>query len=277
MKYNIREIEELKEELEEVNKKLIELSKCNMIGVELNHKKFGKGKIISQNDFNIAIQFEKEQKQLKFPFIFVNGIVECSDNNVLEKMKEINTIQVKMENIQKEIKNKKNELNTLNLINDNKDEKPNLFAVTTGISYDYILETKIYCCKANRCKKICEYLGLYADKSIVKIAKIRKIIEAEKINGKLETTLIFGDKICDEDIKNIELYIKKGYELFGGDIGTEKHKYFIVDKFYNTDYKKISPNGIMEHKYFDLYKRLKIDKMPSIEELAEKLKDIEWK
>lgn len=33
----------------------------------------------------------------------------------------------------------------------------------------------------------------------------------------------------------------------------------------------------MEHKYFDLYKRLKIDKMPSIEELAEKLQDIEWK
>lgn len=37
MKYNIREIEELKEELEEVNKKLIELSKCNMIGVDLKN------------------------------------------------------------------------------------------------------------------------------------------------------------------------------------------------------------------------------------------------
>ena len=55
---------------EERSKKLIELSKCNMIGVELNHKKFGKGKIISQNDFNIVIQFEKEQKS-KFSNSFI--------------------------------------------------------------------------------------------------------------------------------------------------------------------------------------------------------------
>lgn len=270
------EIEELKEELEELNKKLVDLAKCNIIGVKLTHKKFGEGTIISQNGFSIVIQFEKEQRKLQFPFIFINGIVECDENNVLEKMKEINKMQIKMENIQKEIKNKENKLNELKQINDNKDENPNLFAVTTGISYNYILETKIYCCKTNRCKRICDYLGLYTDKAIVKIAKIKKIIEAEKINEKLKTSLIVGDKICDEDIKNIEQYIKKGYELFGGDIGKEKHKYFIVDKFYDTNYKKVSPHGIMEHKYFDLYKRLKLTEMPNIEELAEKLRYIEW-
>ena len=84
MKYNIREIEELKEELEEVNKKLIELSKCNMIGVELNHKKFGKGKIISQNDFNIVIQFEKEQKQLELNKQKLTGEFEINPDGSTE-------------------------------------------------------------------------------------------------------------------------------------------------------------------------------------------------
>ena len=68
------------------------------------------------------------------------------------------------------IKEKEIELNKQK----NKELNVNLFAVTTGISYEYILQTKIYCCKANRCKKICDYLGLYKDKSIIKIAKIRR-------------------------------------------------------------------------------------------------------
>ena len=32
----------------------------------------------------------------------------------------------------------------------------------------------------------------------------------------------------------------------------------------------------MEHKYFDLYDRLGVEKMPDIETLADKLQDIEW-
>ena len=71
-------------------------------------------------------------------------------------------------------------------------------------------------------------------------------------------------------------YINKGFNLFGGDIGKQKHKYFIVDKFYDTDYKKISNGGLMEHKYFDLYDKLGEEKMPNIEILADRLQEIEW-
>ena len=93
----------------------------------------------------------------------------------------------------------------------------NFFAVTTGIYYDYILQTKMYCCKSYRCRKICDYLGLYKDKSIVKIAKIQKIIEAEKVNGKIVANLQKGNDITEEDIISIDNYISKGLDLFSFD------------------------------------------------------------
>ena len=156
------------------------------------------------------------------------------------------------------------------------DENPNLFAVTTGTSYDYVVENNVYYCKAYRCKKTCDYLGLYKNKSIVKIAKIKKIIEAEVINGDLKTDLVVGDKITDDDIIKIEKCIDSGFKLFDCDIGSQKHKYFMVEEFYDTDYKKLSKGGLMEHKYFNLHNRLNIDKMPEISLIAEKLQEIEW-
>lgn len=70
--------------------------------------------------------------------------------------------------------------------------------------------------------------------------------------------------------------IEKGFELFNCNIGDQKHKYFIIDEFYDTDYKKNSFGGLQEHKYFDLNERLEKNIPTTIRELANKLKDIEW-
>lgn len=268
------ELEELNDELEELNIELRNIKDINLVGKEITHKKFGNGKVVHQNGYNVTIQFNGEEKNLQAPFIFANNIAECNDKEVKEILSKIYKIQenIKLVESQIMIKEKEIELNKQK----NKELNVNLFAVTTGISYEYILQTKIYCCKANRCKKICDYLGLYKDKSIIKIAKIIKIIEAEHINDKLVTQLVKGSTITDDDIEMIEEYINKGFNLFGGDIGKQKHKYFIVDKFYDTNYKKISNGGLMEHKYFDLYDKLGEEKMPNIEILADRLQEIEW-
>ncbi len=268
------ELEELNEELEELNNELNSLKYFNLVGLKIIHKKFGKGKVIKQNEYNVTIKFDIGEKNLQAPFMFANNIAECNDKIIKNNLSNIYKLQENIKSLESEIKMKEKEIE-LNK-SKNKILNVNLFAVTTGISYDYILQTKMYCCKSYRCKQICDYLGLYKDKSIVKIAEIKKIIEAERTNGKLVTQLVKGKEITNEDIAAIEEYINKGFDLFNCDIGSQKHKYFIVEKFYDTDYKKSSNGGLMEHKYFDLYDRLGVEKMPDIETLADKLQDIEW-
>lgn len=268
------ELEELKEELNELLNELNNIKNFNIVGLDINHNKFGKGKVLSQNEFSAKIKFANEEKTLQIPFIFANNIVECNDVNITRLLKHIYELQENIKSLETEIRLKEKEIELYK--QKNKVLNYNLFAVTTGISYDYILQTKIYCCKSYRCKQICDYLGLYKDKSIVKIAEIKKIIEAEVVNGKLTTVLIKGKDITDEEIEAIREYISKGFDLFNCDIGSQKHKYFIVEKFYDTDFRKISNGGLMEHKYFDLYDKLGVEKMPNIEIIADKLQDIVW-
>lgn len=85
----------------------MEVANYDLTGIELNHKKFGNGKIISQDGFRITIKFGNEKKKLQIPSIFVNKIVECRENYVLEKMQEINNIQKEIQHIEKEIKERK--------------------------------------------------------------------------------------------------------------------------------------------------------------------------
>lgn len=270
------ELEELKDEIDMLKKEISELSKHNLINLKINHKKFGIGKIIEQIGFIVTIEFENEKKKLKIPYIFSNNIVECEDKNVLDKMNKMTELENRIIDIEKEIQTKEYELTLIKNSFNYVDKNPNLFAVTTGTSFNDVVNMNIYYCKAYRCRKICEYLGLYNNKTIAKIGKIKKIIEAEKRNDKLITNVVFGEKITEEDIKLINKSIERGFELFNCNIGNEKHKYFIVDKFYNTDYRKSTPGGLMEHKYLDLYNRLGVKVMPNIEELADKLRDIEW-
>ena len=235
------ELEELKEELENLNAELDNNKNFNIVGINVKHKKFGNGKVVSQDEYNAKIKFENEEKTLQIPFIFANNIVECDDINLEKKIKHIYELLEKIKLVEKEIRIKEKEIEMNK--SKNKILNVNFFAVTTGISYDYIIQTKMYCCKSYRCKKICDYLGLYKDKSIVKIAKIQKIIEAEKVNGKIVADLQKGNDITEEDIISIDNYISKGLDLFSFDIGSQKHKYFIVDKFYDTDFKKVSNGG----------------------------------
>ena len=270
------ELEELKDEIDMLKKEISKLSKYNLINLKINHKKFGIGKIIEQIDFIVTIEFENEKKKLKFPYIFSNNIVECEDKNVLDKMNKMTELENRIIDIEKEIKTKEYELTLIKNSFDYVDKNPNLFAVSVGISFDEVIRTKMYYCKAYKCKRICDYLGLYKNKSIIKIGKIKKIIEAYMLDDNLVTDLVSGESIKEEDINLIKASIEKGIELFNCNIGDQNHKYFIIDEFYDTDYKKNSFGALQQNKYFDLNERLKNNIPTTIQELANKLRDIEW-
>lgn len=62
----------------------------------------------------------------------------------------------------------------------------------------------------------------------------------------------------------------------GYDLRTVEHRYFFVEQFYETDFKKISSGGSMGTRIFDLPALLGSDETPEVEQLAELLKDKSW-
>ena len=62
-------------------------------------------------------------------------------------------------------------------------------------------------------------------------------------------------------------------KLLMDDLKIIKHRYFFVEKFYETDFMKITPKAPMGTRIFDLTQVLDTNDVPSIEELAQKLKD----
>jgi len=62
----------------------------------------------------------------------------------------------------------------------------------------------------------------------------------------------------------------------GYDLRTIEHRYFFVEKFYETDFKKITPRAPMGSRVFDLTQILGTDDLPNTEEMAERLKNETW-
>lgn len=60
------------------------------------------------------------------------------------------------------------------------------------------------------------------------------------------------------------------------DLRTIEHRYFFVDKFYETDFKKITPRAPMGTRIFDLTQVLGMEDIPETEELALRLMDENW-
>lgn len=53
-------------------------------------------------------------------------------------------------------------------------------------------------------------------------------------------------------------------------------KYFFIDKFYETNFKKITPRASMGTRVFDLTQILETENLPEIQEIAELLKAKTW-
>ena len=76
-----------------------------------------------------------------------------------------------------------------------------------------------------------------------------------------------------EHAKKIDKAIEDGkkYEYV-----LDSTRYFFVDKFYETDFPKITPRAPMGSRMFDLTEVLQIDKLPKTEEIAGLLKQKSW-
>lgn len=63
---------------------------------------------------------------------------------------------------------------------------------------------------------------------------------------------------------------------YGYDLRTVKHRYFFAEKFYEMDYKKVTPGGCMGTRIFDLAEILGVAEMPDISQIAYALNQKTW-
>lgn len=119
------------------------------------------------------------------------------------------------------------------------------------------------------------YIGLYMDKSVRAIGKLVKTVLAKEENGKIVFTSENNGEPTEEEKERIKEAISRS-EKYSYDLKSIPHRYFIVEKFYPTDFKKSSKNAIQKSKFFNLADMLGYVEMPSTEQIAKDLDGKIW-
>lgn len=145
-----------------------------------------------------------------------------------------------------------------------------------GISYDYNLESGVYYDRDYRKFKAHQYLALYKNKAVRAVGKIQAIIGCKKMDdGKYFYEEIEGE-VTEERKNKIQEAIEHAKNEYGWML--DSHNYFFVDKFYETEFVKVSKGSAMGTRIFDLSGLIglkeKID--ISAEEVASKLNGKSW-
>lgn len=141
-------------------------------------------------------------------------------------------------------------------------------------TFDFNKENNVYYHDADRGYSPYAYLGLYKQKSLRLIGKVCAIITAIEKDGEIQYEAVLGD-VTNERKDTIVKAMEDAFS-YGYDLKNYKHKYFFVDKFYETDFRKVSKGGAMGAKIFDLTEILKSDSLPEVDQIAEILKDKTW-
>lgn len=143
-----------------------------------------------------------------------------------------------------------------------------------GTTLDFNISENVYYDNAERGFRAHDTLGLYKNKSVRAIGKVIARITAIETEQGIKYDAEFGE-LTDERKAIIEKAMFDG-DSHGYDLRTIKHRYFFVDKFYETDFAKISPRAPMGTRIFDLTQVLGTEIIPDTKELAQVLMTKNW-
>lgn len=154
---------------------------------------------------------------------------------------------------------------------------PRMLVVACGWTLKHNFERNVYYDPSDRGYTRCTHLGIYNNKSVQGIGKIENIITAHIEDSELIITNSTNGKPTEQQIVNVKNIINDAVEELGWNIG-QGHKFFCVDNFYKTDFRKNTPNGLLGRRYFYIndYIHEDSDKILPTENYAEKLKQIDW-
>ena len=155
-------------------------------------------------------------------------------------------------------------------------EKYRMLVVPTGDSYKENRKHNIYYDPIDRTHtKNFKYLGLYKNKTISGIGEVKHIVACNLNDGKLTAEEGYEeefDKLSKKEEKSIIEIIEDTdyYDL------SEGKKFFVVDKFYETNYKKISHGGLRAKKYMIFKEMDRFEVEMSSKNLANLLNGQTW-
>lgn len=139
-------------------------------------------------------------------------------------------------------------------------------------TFDFNVSENIYYDKIDHGFRAHDYLGLYKEKSVRAVGKVNAIITAVLTENGYEFNEEMGF-LTDERKNRIFAAIEDG-KKYGYDLIEER--YFFVEKFYETDFKKITPRAPMGSRVFDLSQILEVQEVFPTEEIAEMLINKTW-
>jgi len=143
-----------------------------------------------------------------------------------------------------------------------------------GTTLDFNVSQGIYYTPADRGFRAHDYIGLYNKKSVRAIGKVCARITAVETEKGMEYEVDYGE-LTESRKQKINDAITDGFD-YGYDLRPVKHLYFFVEKFFATDFKKITPRAPMGTRVFDLTQILETDQLPDTQKIAEILKTKTW-
>ena len=130
-----------------------------------------------------------------------------------------------------------------------------------GTTFDFNVRENVYYDNAERGFRAHDYLGLYKNKSVRAVGKVVARITAIETENGVRYNAEFGN-LTYERKEKIRLAMEDG-DSHGYDLRNIEHRYFFVDRFYDTDFKKVTPRAPMGTRIFDLSALLDMTKLPT--------------
>jgi hypothetical protein len=152
-----------------------------------------------------------------------------------------------------------------------------LRAVPCGQSHKENARLGLYYAPSSRSYRPHQYVGIYYHRAIRHIGKLRHEVDLDLEDGQLVGEDI--EKLSEGERQRVREAIKRGEEKRGWGVRAG-HRFFIVDAFHETEFKKTSKYGMRGQQYFRLREELDLGDdtpLPSTEEIAARLKEKEWK
>jgi hypothetical protein len=145
-----------------------------------------------------------------------------------------------------------------------------LDVVNAADSIERAIQDKAYFCPATGgaySHQRCEYLGLYRNKSVSRVGRLRGVVDVDLAEIP-ESRLLWNNSG-----EPAAALIGDAQRLAGVRERTEPSRVFLVEKFLETDFKKSAPGGMVQHKrYFNVA----LSNASSTEELAAWLTTKTW-
>lgn len=145
-----------------------------------------------------------------------------------------------------------------------------------GTTFDFNMKNNVYYNGNGTKFRAHEYIGLYKNKSVCAIGKIKLIVRTLKEKNELKFYFETKEKINKEEIENkIREIIKEVKEKYKHDLDERDTRYYFVEEFIETDYKKVSIGGMLGNRLLNLEKFFNSE-IPDVRKIADTLKNKEW-